>query len=250
MAVVKPFFMWRTLVVTEDNIDQFPPFNPVELGQDVENRSNGITAYLEYDNRDFAVNPQQGSYQKLSISHDPGWLSSTNSWTSMEFDVRKYFSLGGTNRLRQQVIALQAWTAYTPTWKLTDIGNAVRIDNAPPENMGASLGGMYRLRGYPTGRFNDKAAIYYGAEYRVIPNWNPMKTWPLIRRFPWRWWQWAAFAEIGRVAPSWDLKTFHSDMKWSAGLSMRAMIASGVARLDLARSAEGTQVVIMVNHPF
>jgi hypothetical protein len=29
------------------------------------------------------------------------------------------------------------------------------------------------MRGYPFARFSDKAAIYYGAEYRVIPRWNP-----------------------------------------------------------------------------
>jgi hypothetical protein len=29
--------------------------------------------------------------------------------------------------------------------------------------------GIYRLRGYPPGRFSDKASVYYSAELRFIP---------------------------------------------------------------------------------
>jgi hypothetical protein len=250
MLVLKPFFMWRTLVVDENNIGQFPPFSPVTLGEEEEGISNGLIANLEYDNRDFRVNPERGSYQKLGITRDFGWFNSSNSWTSLDADLRKYFSLGSSENFRQKVLALNVWTAYVPTWDLTKIGNAYRIDNAPPENMGATLGGSHRLRGYPRGRFSDKAAIYYSAELRVIPEWNAVQSWPLIRNLPWRWWQVAGFAEIGRVAPSWDISELHHDMKWSAGVSLRAMIGSGLGRLDIAKSEESTQVIVMVNQPF
>ena len=149
MLVLKPFIQWRTLIVNEQNIDQFPPFFPVELGDEVDSQSNGLIASLEYDNRDFAVNPTTGSFQKVGLSRDFGWLNSTDSWTAIDADLRKYINLGSSDRYRQKVLALNAWTAYSPTWELTRVGNAYRIANAPPENMGANLGGIRRLRGYP-----------------------------------------------------------------------------------------------------
>ena len=250
MLTVQPFLQYRTMIVDEGNIDEFPVYLPVELGEQVRRQTNGATVSLEYDNRDFDVNPERGSWQKLQISRDFGWLGSSESWTALEFDASKLFSLGESARFRQRVLALRAWVAYVPTRTLTTIDDAIRVDNSPPDNMGATLGGDNRLRAYTSGRFNDKAAIYYSAELRMIPEWNPIKGWPLIRRFPWRWWQWVAFAEVGRVAPSWNISLLHDDMKWSAGLGIRAMIGSGVVRAEVATSAESTQLVLMVNHPF
>ena len=82
----------------------------------------------------------------------------------------KYFSLGETETFRQRVIALDAWTAFSPSW---DAQSSGEIDNRPPAYTGATLGGLWKMRAYPAQRFSDKAAIYYGAEYRVIPKWNP-----------------------------------------------------------------------------
>ena len=250
MFVLKPFYQLRSMVVDDQNIDQFPPFFPVQNGDEVDGISNGLKTFLEYDNRDFSVNPQQGSYQRLEVARDFGLFNSSNSWTSVEAEYKKYVSLGDTQQFRQRVLAFDVWTAYVPTWELTQVGNAVRIDNAPPENMGATLGGIYRLKGYPSGRFSDKSAVYYSAELRFIPSWDPLRNWPLIRDASWRWWQWAAFAELGRVAPEWDLSELHKDMKWSAGVSIRAMIGSGVGRMDLATSEESTQLILMLGQPF
>lgn len=250
ILIVQPFLQYRTMIVDEENINEFPTYLPVELGEEVRRQTNGVTVSLEYDNRDFDVNPEHGSWQKIKVSRDFGWLGSSESWTALEFDVSKLFSLGKSEHFRQRVLALRAWTAYVPTRTLTTIDDEIRVDNSPPDNMGATLGGDNRLRAYPSGRFNDKAAIYYSAELRVIPEWNPMKGWPLIRRFAWRWWQWVAFAEVGRVAPSWSFQDLHEDIKWSAGLGLRAMIGSGVIRAEVATSTESTQLVLMVNHPF
>lgn len=250
MFVLKPFYQMRSMVVDGQNIDQFPPFFPVQNGDEVEQISNGLKTFVEYDNRDFPLNPQQGSYQRLEVGRDFGLFNSTNTWTSVEAEYKKYFSLGNSEQFRQRVLAFDAWTAYVPTWELTQVGDAVRIDNAPPENMGATLGGIYRLRGYPSGRFSDKAAMYYSAELRFIPSWDPLRNWPLIRNSSWRMWQWAAFAELGRVAPDWDLSELHKDMKWSAGVGIRAMIGSGIGRMDIATSNESTQLMLMLGQPF
>ncbi len=71
------------------------------------------------------------------------------------------------------------------------------------------------MRGYPSQRFNDKAAIYYAAELRLIPRWNPFERWDWIQKYVGiQWLQFVPFVEVGRVSSSWSLDEQHSDMKW------------------------------------
>lgn len=107
------------------------------------------------------------------------------------------------------------------------------------------------MRAYPSQRFNDRAAIYYAAELRVIPRWNPFDGWPWLQKYlEVAWWQWVPFVEIGRVASSWSLDELHSDMKWDAGFGIRAMAKGLVVRVDTAFSKEGFGVQMMVSQPF
>ena len=107
------------------------------------------------------------------------------------------------------------------------------------------------MRGYPSQRFSDKAAIYYAAEMRFIPRWNPFNGWPWLQKhLGVRWLQFVPFVEIGRVAPEWNVKDLHEDMKWSAGLGLRLWAAGLVARIDSAVSDEGFEVQMMVAQPF
>jgi len=55
--------------------------------------TNGLDAYLEYDNTDFLRNPTRGSYQRIGIMRDWGWFNSTDSWTVWETELCKYFPL-------------------------------------------------------------------------------------------------------------------------------------------------------------
>ncbi|MGI9342949.1 MAG: BamA/TamA family outer membrane protein [Gammaproteobacteria bacterium] len=248
---IKPFYQRRSLEITQDNVDQFPPLVGVVVGETATSKSAGVAVTLEYDNRDFPVNPARGSFTWARIERDWGWLASTDEWTSLQGSFSKYFDLESTKFFRQRVVALDAWTAYTPTWTVEPVGDGfVFIRDRPPGNRGASLGGPIRLRAYPLGRFNDKAAIYYSAELRLIPEWDPLARWPIVRRTPWRWWQWVLFGELGRVAKSWDVSTLHDDMKWSVGFGFRAMIGSSVARLDIAISDESTQGMLFLGQPF
>jgi hypothetical protein len=64
------------------------------------------------------------------------------------------------------------------------------------------------------------------------------------------WFQVVLFAEVGRVAESWDVSELHSDMKWDAGIGLRAMIQKAVFRADVAASEEGARFIAMVAHPF
>jgi outer membrane translocation and assembly module TamA len=163
----------------------------------------------------------------------------------------KYWSLGDSGTFAQRVLAARVWAAYSPTWETQLIApDVVSISNRPPANRGASLGGVERQRGYPRGRFNDKAAINYALELRLIPHWDPFRNWPLIRNWPWRWWQVVGFAEIGRVAPSWNFGDLHEDMKWTAGAGIRAMLGGGIIRLDYAVSDEAAQFWVMARQAF
>lgn len=146
------------------------------------------------------------------------------------------------------MIGFNFWTAYSPSWDVQADGS---IDNRPPAYTGATLGGIWKLRGYPSQRFSDKAAIYYGLEWRLIPRWNPFSRseW-LQRHLGIQWIQVVPFCELGRVAPSWNMEELHRDMKWSLGLGIRAWAKGIVARIDAASSEEGFKLQMMVGHPF
>jgi hypothetical protein len=210
--------------------------------------TGGLGVSVLYDNRDFSPNPSRGSATSLGVAGGAGLDDVSRSWASLRGKYSKYLSLGETRRLRQQVLAFNAWTAYTPTWDQDEEVQEI-FDRVPPQ-MGASLGGFLRLRGFPLYRFQDKAAIYYGAEYRVIPRWNPLGQISWLRWLQIDWWQFVPFVELGRVAPSWDLQELHSDLKWDAGLGLRLMTAKVVVRGDVAYSEEGWHFWAMVGQAF
>ena len=107
------------------------------------------------------------------------------------------------------------------------------------------------MKGYPTQRFSDKAAIYYSAELRLMPEWNPFENWPRVQKYLGvQWLQFVPFGELGRVAPSWNLSELHSDMKWCLGLGVRAWAKGLVVRIDTAASEEGSKIQMMISQPF
>jgi hypothetical protein len=220
-------------------VDLRPFYRSQEIdGDDVSTTvsTNGIDFGLTWDNRDFPTNPARGQSVTLGISRDFGLLDSSGSWTVLQAEVDQYFELGELPRIRQAVLALSAWTADTPSWDGRGDG---RVDNRPPAYAGATLGGLWRLRAYPAQRFNYRAAIYYAAELRVIPQWNPFDAWPAFQDYAdVEWLQLVPFVELGRVAPEWDLGELHSDLKWSAGLGTPAWASGFVVRVDTALSEE------------
>ncbi len=85
----------------------------------------------------------------------------------------------------------------------------------------------------------------------MIPEWNPFTKMRTVQEYLGvQWLQFVPFVEIGRVAPEWDLEELHSDMKWSAGLGLRAWAKGIVVRVDTAVSDEGVGVMMMVSQPF
>ena len=210
--------------------------------------TNGLQLWLNYDNTDFLVNPSTGSRQKLTLTRDFGWGDSFNSWTNIELDISKYFDLGTSHWFRQQVLALDFWTSTTPSWDLDK--STGQVEHRPPPGFGSYLGGFDRMRAYPQGRFNDKSAVYYGAELRLIPQVNGLDTWPLLKHLEIDWWQVAAFVEAGRVAAEYDTDLFTKDLKWDVGLSFRVMSFRLPLRLDWAVSDEDYSIWAMYSQPF
>jgi hypothetical protein len=215
---------------------------------DIDQATNGVELGLFYDNRDIGSNPSRGESVRLRVARDWGLFDSSDSWTSFGIEADHYVPLGASDGWRQRVLALNAWASYSPTWELRPDG---LVDNRPPAFSGATLGGLWRLRAFPAQRFNDKAGIYYAAELRLIPDWNPMDRLPALQeRVGIQWFQFVPFVEVGRVAPAWDFSELHRDMKWNVGCGVRAWARGLVARVDVAYSDEGFGVQMMVGQPF
>jgi len=215
----------------------------------LEAKTNGLDFWIEYDNTDFPRNPTIGSRQQFKVSRDFGWFDSSNSWTNLELDMSKYFNLGTSSWFKQQVLAMNFWTSNTPTWE-TNPDNAQQVDHRPPPGYGAELGGFDRMRAYPSGRFRDKSAVYYAAELRLIPDYQPLHDVPIIKYFEIDWWQVVPFVEAGRVGPDYNSDLFFKDLKWDAGIGIRMMAFRAVVRLDWAVSDEGSSVWAMISQPF
>jgi hypothetical protein len=199
--------------------------------------ATGVEFSIKYDNTDFPINPSTGSIIRAGIKHDFG-INDKDNWTVGELEISKFINLPGGSNVNQQVIALNAWTAHTYS------------DTLAPHYFGVTLGGLYRLRGYPIERFHDRSAIYYSAEYRVIPKSDFLRQFSLLDFANLQWWEIAIFYESGRVAPEWDFKELHESMKNDIGLSLRVMANHDIGRLDVVWSEEDTAAWLMYGHPF
>ena len=216
--------------------------------------TNGYKAYIEHDNTDYPDNPSRGYNFKLTFAQDLGAFNSTQAWNTIEAEYSQYIELPLPSWARQNVVALNFWSAYAPSWdqsqylKREDGSDSVINKGATPVWEGGRLGGFDRLRAYDSNRFHDKAAIYGALEYRVIPNLNPMQgqKWSPI---PIDWFQGVLFGEVGRVAPEYNAELL-KDVKYDAGFSIRALAATVPVRFDMAWGTEGATMWVMLKQPF
>lgn len=238
LAGVKPFYR-RQDVETD------------ELG-DQESVTAGMEFLLRYENTDFHENPSRGSYQQLRYTRDWGGMDSSAPWETIDFMATKYVPLASGARSRQRVLALSLWWIDTPSWNDSDLEDGEQVYHRPPSYAGATLGGLERMRGYPEGRFNDRSAVYYAAEYRHIPEWNPLKDigWLNRRNAHVQWIQYVTGVEVGRVADDFNLEELHSAMKVTGLLGLRAMVNTLVVRADIGLTDEGGAVQMTIDHPF
>ena len=236
IASVKAFFHYRDL----DNVGQ-----PDVLSVN----SNGLEFKLDYNNTDFLRNPSSGSRQQLKLTRDFGWFNSSTSWTNIEVELTKYFDVGSSDWFRQRVIALDFWTSNSPTWDPSDRNDQI-VRHRPPPSMGSYLGGYDRMRAYPLGRFQDKSAVYYSAEMRLIPRLPSLRDVPVLEYFEIDWLQVVGFVEAGRVGSKYDRDLFTKDLKFDAGIDLRLMAFRNVFRIGYAVSEEDSSVWAMFNQTF
>lgn len=234
--VVRQFNRYQSYNTESGKIDG--TIHPIEFG-------------LLYNNTDFPSNPSRGSSQYISFTQDYGWGDSEDKWTFLSFEASKYFDLGENRFSKQQVLALNFWTGDSPSWKVETLEDGSKsITDDPPYLEGAKLGGFYRLRAYPSNRFNGRSVIYSTAEYRFTPTYNPIENVSWLRFLKLDWFQLVGFVEGGRVAGEYDLGELLSDWKYDGGIGLRAMVAGGVVRFDVATADEGTTAWVMFGHPF
>lgn len=245
---------WNPLTsgVTNLLLRQYNRYQSFETGAGAVARTmHPVELALYHNNTDFPPNPCFGSTQYLSVSHDFGWWESNQTWTFIEFEAAKYVSLGTTDRARQRVAAFNFWTGETLSWKESlDADDRIEVLHRPPHYEGARLGGMYRLRAYPSNRFNSRAVIYSSLEYRYTPKWNPLGGIAWLRSLRIDWWQFVGFIEGGRVAESYGFSELMQDWKVDGGVGVRAFMAGAVVRLDFAVSDESSSIWLMLGHPF
>ena len=213
-------------------------------------KTAGIDIGLRYDNTDFRGNPTKGSMQRVWFVRDWGALDSTAPYSVVGAEYTKYFSLGPSDRARQRTFALDIWTINCTTWDDSSPINGVETFHRPPPYKGASLGGLSRLRAYDATRYNDQAGILYTLEYRYLLDWNPLKNTTMGGKLDVAWFELVPFAEVGRVAPSWNMRVLHENMKNDVGVGIRAMVNYLVVRLDFAYGTEGYNTQMFISHPF
>ena len=232
-------------------LKQYNRYRSFELDQgDIDATVHPVQVGIAHFNTDFPANPSTGSSQYFAITHDFGWLESPDDWTFIEFEASKYFSFGESDWAKQRIIAVNMWTGDNITWtEETNPDGTVSISHRAPFYEGSTLGGFYRMRAYPTDRFNDKSVIYATAEYRHTLHWNPLGNISWLKFLKSDWLQLVGFVEGGRVANEYNADLL-KDWKFDGGVGLRFMLSGAVIRLDLATSDETTSAWVMFGHPF
>jgi len=243
----KPFITGQTTVGTDLF---YSKWSAESFNESPEINTNGLRLYLEHDNTDYADNPSRGYSFGAEFSADFGLGNSTQSWNALEVDYSHYIDLENFSWTRHNVLAVNLWSAYSPSWDNSEKLNEGGVLNKHQTPMweGARLGGWNRMRAYDNNRFNDKAALYGAIEYRFIPRLNPLadQQW---NPFPVDWFQVVLFAEVGRVADKYSTELL-TDMKYDVGFSLRALAAKVPVRFEMAFGEEGSTMWVMLQQPF
>jgi len=115
--------------------------------------SSGTTFNLIYDSRGNTINPEKGWYGKITFRNNLPSYGSTQKWSSLYADGRRYFSLS-----RRRHLVLGLWGLY---WSVLN-GKAPYLDL--PSIGWDSYG--HTGRGLPRNRFRSTSLLYFEAECR------------------------------------------------------------------------------------
>jgi len=179
---------------------------------------SGPGIIISYDDRDNIFYPLKGYYLQTYCFWNNKVFGSDFNFFNYNFDLRNYIQI-----VDGQVLALQTIvdlnSGYVPFYRL------------------ATIGGDTILRGYYSGRYRDKDAIAFQAEYRF----------PL-------WWRFGAvvFGALGNVADRFDHFTWDT-LRYAAGFGLRFKIISrekANIRLDFAFGPHTTGIYIKAGEAF
>ena len=111
-------------------------------------RISGLGLVLNYDTRTNIFQPDQGAYHQAQLLSYQPFLGSQFTFTKYVLDFRKYIPVHD-----RQVLAVQAWYSL--------------VTGGAPFQEISLIGGSDIMRGYFEGRYRDRHAMVYQAEYRV-----------------------------------------------------------------------------------
>jgi hypothetical protein len=150
---------------------------------------SGLGLSITYDTRNNAFAPDKGVMLQFYFDHFAPFFGSDYQYTNYVIDLRRFLRI-----YKQQVLALQIFGSFN-------------TGETPLRSL-SYLGGANLMRGYYAGRYRDKDAAVFQAEYRV----------PLF-------WRLAAvgFADAGNVGPELDYINFHH-FKYSYGGGLRVAL--------------------------
>jgi hypothetical protein len=177
--------------------------------------------FAEVDTRTSPGYSRRGGLYRVEWSDYSQTNAGAYSFRRLDAEARQFIPL-----LRENwVIALRALASTTSTADGQDV----------PFFLMPELGGSQWLRGYSTWRFRDRNRLLLTGEYRWTAG---------------RFVDMAAFLDAGRVAArAGDLDTAGFRKSYGIGMSLHTL-TSTVARIELARTAEGTSLLFSFSPSF
>jgi outer membrane protein assembly factor BamA len=168
----------------------------------VEGFRSGIGLQVLLDNRDFILNPLQGTLAELNVINYNGLIGSDYSFTMVQLDARHYI-----NTIKNQVLALRT------------VGSFEFTNEIIPMRALSRVGGHDFMRGYFKGTYQDHHLAALELEYR-LPLWKENTNAPL-----WKVWKRAGFVGfIGAAQVFRDTEDFHLDeFNLAAGAGLRIL---------------------------
>jgi hypothetical protein len=156
--VAKDLFVGPVLDLNQTIASDMPPemsSEPHVVEDGTNNYNGGAGGIIQYDTRDFPQNAFRGVLLEARVTGYGPWLGSDNLYMQVALDYR-HTSRSGARRKHALNVHVGAVIGDAPWSELP------------------SVGGVYDLRGYYTGRFRDVRATWALLEYRyMLPTKNP-----------------------------------------------------------------------------
>ncbi|MDN3669233.1 BamA/TamA family outer membrane protein [Echinicola jeungdonensis] len=202
--LLKGFYLGPRYEFRADNIYYKIPEGLLESGNipgSNHPRLSGLGITANFDTRDNIFQPSGGSFHQFSWMSFQSFLGGNFTFNQYQLDLRKYIRI-----FDRHVIAMQSWWSFT-------YGN-------PPFQHLSLIGGSDIMRGYFEGRYRDRQAMVYQAEYRM----------PVYRKLGL-----VFFGSAGQVAPQFRNYSFDR-FRYGGGFGFRYRLNDeGLnIRLDIA----------------